>query len=90
MYYSNNGTNEQNNVTSQQIISPQLQPGYVSIPISQIQAAAAAGTAALPPENLLSDNRWANTNTPPPNYDKVAELGDNSQEENGSRYQRFQ
>lgn len=91
VYYTNNGATGLNNITSQQISSQQLQPGYITIPISQIQAAAAAGRTALPTETPLSDNPTTDADTPPPKYETVAELEVKNEEvDGGSKYQRFQ
>jgi hypothetical protein len=90
VYYSNNGASGMANMPSQQVMSQQLQPGYITIPISQIQAAAAGGATAIPPENALRDNATDEADAPPPKYETVAELDEKNQEGDGSKYQRFQ
>jgi len=103
VYYTNNGgTNATNmGMTNQPIVMPQQQPGYVTIPISQIQAAAASGGAmALPTEASVPGmvHPSAPANTPPPKYESVAhdekfdniDLKDESDVGNSSKYQRFQ
>merc|ERR1719412_2794690 len=60
VYYSNNGGSaEATNVTSRPIVLPQQQAGYITIPISQIQAAAAGGATALPREALVAGGATA-------------------------------
>ena len=71
-------------------MSQRLQPGYITIPISQIQAVAAGGATAIPPENSLCDNATDEADAPPPKYETVAELHEKKQEGDGSRYQPFQ
>ena len=56
VYYTNNGGSNATNtgLMNQPIVMPQQQPGYVTIPISQIQAAAASGGAmALPTDTSI-------------------------------------
>jgi hypothetical protein len=90
VYYSNNGASGMVNMPSQQVMSQQLQPGYITIPISQIQAAAAAGATAIAHENALRDNATDEADAPPQKYETVAELDEKNQEGDGSKYQRFQ
>jgi len=103
VYYINNGGANATNIgmTNQPIVMPQQQPGYVTIPISQIQAAAASGGAmALPTEAPIPGmvQPSAPGMTPPPKYETVAndekfdniDLKDENDVENGSKYQRFQ
>jgi len=101
VYYTNNG---QVNAThagavNQPVVMPPQQPGYVTIPISQIQAAAASGGAmALPTEASIPGAVNIAATTPPPKYETVAnevkfdniDLKDEDDGENGSKYQRFQ
>jgi len=103
VYYTNNGRSNATNmgVSNQPIVMPQQQPGYVTIPISQIQAAAAAGGAmALPTEASIPGlvHATAAATTPPPKYETVAngekfdniDLKDENEVGNASKYQRFQ
>jgi len=103
VYYTNNGGSNATNMgmTNQPIVMPQQQPGYVTIPISQIQAAAASGGAmALPTEASIPGlvHPSAPATTPPPKYETVAndekfdniDLKDENEVGNASKYQRFQ
>jgi len=103
VYYTNNGSStEATNVTSRPIVLPQQQAGYITIPISQIQAAAAGGATALPREALVAGITNRNTESPPPNYETVEKnqtferfdsvdlKDDESEEKGGSKYQRFE
>lgn len=102
VYYANNGGSGLNVVPSQPVVLPQQQAGYITIPISQIHAAAAAGGAtALPNETTIPGSTTIETESPPPKYETVAkqekfekfdsvDLIDDGEEENGSKYQRFQ
>merc|ERR1712018_192427 len=103
VYYTNNGAStDATNVTSRPIVLPQQQPGYITIPISQIQAAAAGGATALPTEALVAGITNRNTESPPPNYETVEKnqkferfdsvdlKDDESEEKGGSKYQRFE
>lgn len=103
VYYTNNGGSaEGTNVSSRPIVLPQQQPGYITIPISQIQAAAAGGAMAIPREALVPGITNGNAESPPPKYETVAknekferfdsvDLKDDEKEETGgSKYQRFE
>merc|ERR1719411_1849377 len=101
VYYTNNGQVNTTNtgIPNQPIVMPPQQPGYVTIPISQIQAAAASGGAmALPTEASMPNSVNVAATTPPPKYETVAndvkfeniDLKDEDDDENGSKYQRFQ
>ena len=78
VYYTNREANGMNNLASQQIVSQQLHPGYVTIPISQIQEAALGGATAPPAETPLRGNPRADADTPPPKYETVEKLKDNT------------
>jgi len=101
VYYTNNGQANATNagIANQPVVMPPQQPGYVTIPISQIQAAAASGGAmALPTEASMPGAVNIAATTPPPKYETVAndvkfdniDLKDEDDGENGSKYQRFQ
>jgi len=103
VYYTNDGgAAAANHVPSQPLVLPQQQPGYITIPISQIQAAAAAGATAMHTQNLLPGSTNAEAESPPPKYESVAGSeklerfdsvdlkDDENQEANGSKYQRFE
>jgi len=101
VYYTNNGQANATNAgtVNQPVVMPPQQPGYVTIPISQIQAAAASGGAmALPTEASMPGAVNIAAPTPPPKYETVAndvkfdniDLKDEDDGENGSKYQRFQ
>lgn len=91
-----------NNLISQPIVLPQQHPGYITIPISQIHAAAAAGATAIPRENLVPVSTTVDTESPPPKYESVAKCekldrfdsvdlkNDDTEETGGSKYQRFE
>lgn len=101
VYYTNNGQANATNagLVNHPVVMPPQQPGYVTIPISQIQAAAASGGAmALPTEASMPGAVNIAATTPPPKYETVAndvkfdniDLKDEDDGENGSKYQRFQ
>jgi len=101
VYYTNNGQANATNAgtVNQPVVMPPQQPGYVTIPISQIQAAAASGGAmALPTEASRPGAVNVVATTPPPKYETVAndvkfeniDLKDEQEVENGSKYQRFE
>ena len=102
VYYNGGATAMANNITSQPIVLPQQHPGYITIPISQIQAAAAAGATAIPRETLLPGSTTGDAESPPPKYESVAKSekcerfdsvdlrDDDTEEKGGSKYQRFE
>jgi len=101
VYYTNNGGSNATNtgLMNQPIVMPQQQPGYVTIPISQIQAAAASGGAmALPTDTSIPGSVNVAAESPPPKYETVAneekfdniDLKDENEAGNGSKYQRFE
>jgi len=101
VYYTNNGGSNATNtgLTNQPIVMPQQHPGYVTIPISQIQAAAASGGAmALPTDTTIPGSVNVKAESPPPKYETVAneekfdniDLKDENDTGKGSKYQRFE
>ena len=93
VYYNGSGGGDTNNAINQHIIMPEQQPGYITIPISQIQAAAAsAGATALPTAPVIPDTSEIDgaNNSPPPKYESVAKMKEDEDDTNGSKYQRFQ
>ena len=71
---------------------PGQQPGYITIPMSQIQAvAASAGTAALPTSTMTPSAEGTNASgySPPPRYESVPKMEEDEEEANGDKYQRF-
>ena len=93
VYYNNSGRGNTTNTINQQLASPQQQPGYITIPVSQIQAAAAsAGAPALPTISMIPGTAEtdASGNSPPPRYDSIAQMEEDNKEPNGDKYQRFQ
>lgn len=91
VYYNNTGGNVAPNAQAQPIVlQQQPQPGYITIPISQIQAAAASvGATAIPNEASLPGATMASADSPPPKYESVAALK-KEDEVNESKYQRFE
>merc|ERR1712096_89009 len=89
VYYSSTGANGMNNKTTPQIGYPQLQPGYVTVPISQLQVA--RETAYLTSTGAAhGDNPPSKTDTPHLEYESAPMLEGKDEEVNGSKYQRFQ
>ena len=75
VYYTDKSGNHQTNsgLTNQPIFVPQLQPGYVTIPISQIQGVAASGGAmALPTDMSIPRSVNVGAESLPPKYETVA------------------
>jgi hypothetical protein len=101
VYYNGGAHAMANNLTSQPIVLPQQQPGYITIPISQLQAAAAAGAAAIPRETLTPGSTTGEAESPPPKYESVEKSEkferfdsvdlkeDETEETDGSKYKRF-
>merc|ERR1712096_370552 len=89
VYYSSTGANGMNNKTTPQIGYPQLQPGYVTVPISELQVA--RETAYLTSTGAAhGDNPPSKTDTPHLEYESAPMLEGKDEEVNGSKYQRFQ
>ena len=90
VYYSNHNTNGMNNIALKQFMTPQLESGQITIPMTMIQpSASVGGDMALPTENLLNANPKTNANTPPPEYEVLSDIDYKRQEIDGSKYQRF-
>ena len=92
VYYNNSSGGNPANTINQHITTPEQQPGYITIPMSQIQAAAAStGATALPTISMFPGTAEtdASGNSPPPRYSSVAQMEEDNEETNGDKYQRF-
>ena len=92
VYYNGTGGSHTNNAITQQRTMPGQQPGYITIPMSQIQAvAASAGAAALPTSTMTPSAEGTNASgySPPPRYESVPKMEEDEEEANGDKYQRF-
>ena len=93
VYYNNSGGGNPTNAINQHLTIPEQQPGYITIPMSQIQAAAAStGATALPTISMFPGTAETDVsgNSPPPRYSSVAQMEEDNEETNGNKYQRFQ
>ena len=93
MYYNSSGGSNTNNAINQHVTGPEQHPGFVTIPMSQIQAvAASAGATALPTISMTPGTEGTNASgySPPPRYESVPEMEEANEETNGAKYQRFQ
>ena len=82
VYYTSSGGSLLQNIPAHQIIpAQQPQPGYITIPVNALQGT--QGATALPTASNRSE-------TPPPNYDAVAESKTKEDEGKGSKYQRLE
>ena len=93
VYYNNSGGGNPTNTINHHITTPEQQPGYITIPMSQIQAvAASAGATALPTISMTPGTEGTNASgySPPPRYESVPKMEEDEDEPNGDKYQRFQ
>jgi hypothetical protein len=72
--YASNGANGIRNIELQQVISPILQPGYITVPMSPVQSVVNGGAMGLPTENAWGHGRTADKHTLPPKYESVEEI----------------
>ena len=93
VYYNVSSGDNTDNANNQHIVMPKQQPGYITIPINQIQGpAVSVGATAFPTVPVIQDTSEKDgaKNSPPPEYESVAKIKEGGEDANGFKYQKFQ